>query len=311
MEYAVSYLIGAVGRFWRAEVLGSSVTPGVGKKKRRGKGVGDDGGSKRLGTLTKSDLGKMLSKALKLSFTREVEIIASTLQPASTVHTFTFTLPTVSSDGPSTTSNGILRTSILSTTTAGLGDRATTASNYPYMDPSYPRPSSTYLGPSAVNGGTAFDPSGTPGSDATTPGTTYHGVCLTVWSHADEERTGAIRRTLELAARSLRPSNATTAGGRQHLRMNRKVSGTSSVDTNRNGTGIRSKKRSTPWSTTEASELDTQTDGDVDLDAFSDVEPGLLGGPSGGAPGTATSLFLPPNTVFWLPYALSESVKFI
>lgn len=314
---ALGVFSGAVGRFWRAEVLGSSVTPGVGKKKRRGKGVGEDGGSKRLGTLSKSDLGKMLSKALKLSFTREVEIIASTLQPASTVHTFTFTLPTVS-DGPSTTSNGILRTSILSTTTAGLGDRGTT-SNFPYMDPSYPRPSSTYLGPSAATaglGGTAFDPTGTPGSEAITPGTTYHGVCLTVWSHADEERTGAIRRTLELAARSLRPSNATTAnigGGSRHhhssaSRMNRKVSGTSSVDTNRNGTGIRSKKKSTPWSTTEASELDTQTDGDVDLDAFSDVEPGLLGGPSGGAPGTTTSLFLPPNTVFWLPYALSESI---
>lgn len=55
-----SYFKGAVGRFWRAEVLGSSVTPGVGKKKRRGKGVGDDHSSKRLGTLSKSDLGKML-----------------------------------------------------------------------------------------------------------------------------------------------------------------------------------------------------------------------------------------------------------
>lgn len=144
-----SYFKGAVGRFWRAEVLGSSVTPGVGKKKRRGKGVGDDHSSKRLGTLSKSDLGKMLSKSLKLSFPREVEIIASTLQPASTVHTFTFQLP-MGPDGPTTSSNGLLRTSMLSTTTATADNRTTMTglnSNYPYMDPAFPRPSSTYLGP--------------------------------------------------------------------------------------------------------------------------------------------------------------------
>ncbi|KAI0271864.1 hypothetical protein BGY98DRAFT_1005221 [Russula aff. rugulosa BPL654] len=35
----------------------------------------------------------MLLNALELSFTREVELIASTHQPASTVHTFSFTLP--------------------------------------------------------------------------------------------------------------------------------------------------------------------------------------------------------------------------
>jgi hypothetical protein len=81
--------------------------------------------------------------------------------------------------------------------------------------------------------------------------------------------------------------------------MNRKISATSSVDTQRGGTGVRSKKKSTPWSTTEASEADL-TEGDVDPEAFSDVEPGLMG-----PGGTATSLFLPPNTVFWLPYALS------
>lgn len=274
-----------MGRFWRAEVLGSSVTPGVGKKKRRGKGVGDDHSSKRLGTLSKNDLGKMLSKALKLSFTREVEIIASTLQPASTVHTFTFQLPS-GPDGPTTNSNGLLRTSILSTSTAG--DRTTTiaGSNYPYMDPAFPRPSSTYLGPAA---GATFDPT-TVTADMQ-PGVPFHGVCLTVWSHADEERTAAIRRTLEVAARH-RPSNAGAGPGGRGAKY--------STASSKRSVGKKGANASAgPWSATDVE------DTDADLDAMSDADPGLgLGGNTEGA--GASTLFLPPNTVFWLPYALSE-----
>lgn len=57
---------GAVNRWWRPEVLGSTVSPGVGgastgKKKRRGK---DE--TKGAGALHKSEVGKMLSKALKV-----------------------------------------------------------------------------------------------------------------------------------------------------------------------------------------------------------------------------------------------------
>lgn len=274
-----------MGRFWRAEVLGSSVTPGVGKKKRRGKGVGDDHSSKRLGTLSKNDLGKMLSKALKLSFTREVEIVASTLQPASTVHTFTFSLP-AGPDGPTTSSNGLLRTSILSTTTQG--DRA--ASNFPYMDPSYPRPSSTYLGPTA---GTTFDPNSTSGDSA--PSVTYHGVCLTVWSHADEERTAAIRRTLEVAARNRGISTTTSP---------QRVSKYSTTSSDGMGETSRRARRSSAKKSNGGfvSATDVE-DTDADLDAFSDAEPGMGNNPEGVG---ASTLFLPPNTVFWLPYALSE-----
>jgi len=64
---------GAVGRWWRAEVLGSTVSPGVGgapkKKKSKGKnstkgGVVDS--SEAKAGLAKGDLGKMLSKSLKV-----------------------------------------------------------------------------------------------------------------------------------------------------------------------------------------------------------------------------------------------------
>ena len=55
---------GAVGRFWRAEVLGHTVSAGVGgKKKKRGGGTEIKG----AGALGKSDIGKMLSKTLKVS----------------------------------------------------------------------------------------------------------------------------------------------------------------------------------------------------------------------------------------------------
>ena len=60
---------GAVGRWWRPEVLGSTVSPGAGggggKKKRKGKT--DDGSMfSSSGHLSKQEVGKMLSKALKV-----------------------------------------------------------------------------------------------------------------------------------------------------------------------------------------------------------------------------------------------------
>jgi nicotinamide N-methyltransferase len=56
---------GAVSRWWRPEVLGSTVSPGAGggKKKKRGKG---EEIMKGAGALSKQEVGKMLSKALKV-----------------------------------------------------------------------------------------------------------------------------------------------------------------------------------------------------------------------------------------------------
>jgi nicotinamide N-methyltransferase len=58
---------GAVNRWWRPEVLGSTVSPGAGggkKKKNRGK----EEVVKGAGSLSKQEVGKMLSKALKVCF---------------------------------------------------------------------------------------------------------------------------------------------------------------------------------------------------------------------------------------------------
>ena len=55
---------GAVNRWWRPEVLGSTVSPGAGggKKKKRGK---SEDVQKGAGALSKQEVAKMLSKALK------------------------------------------------------------------------------------------------------------------------------------------------------------------------------------------------------------------------------------------------------
>lgn len=60
---------GAVNRWWRPEVLGSTVSPGAGgggKKKRRGKSEDTSTMFSSQAHLSKQEVGKMLSKALKV-----------------------------------------------------------------------------------------------------------------------------------------------------------------------------------------------------------------------------------------------------
>lgn len=60
---------GAVSRWWRPEVLGSTVSPGAGgggKKKRKGKLDDASNVFSSSGHLSKQEVGKMLSKALKV-----------------------------------------------------------------------------------------------------------------------------------------------------------------------------------------------------------------------------------------------------
>ncbi|KAF8516154.1 DENN domain-containing protein [Hysterangium stoloniferum] len=286
---------GAVGRFWRPEVLGSTVTPGAGGSKKKGsRKVRNDVATLGMGALPKQDVAKMLSKTLKLSFPREVEIVASTLQPASTIHTFTFNTPNSST----TSVPGAFRSSIFSSTThngtmTDLGLR-------PYDDSIVPRPSSTFLGPppslqDALQAKTAT----TPG--AATDHTTYYGVCLTVWSHADEDRSAAIRRSLENAARARKESNNAPSVGSVRKHRSRPELGTPSAQV------LRKRSAKGPWqpgSDAPESDIDIETEGDVDSVYDGVSESDFDGGASQGGPG-GSSLFLPGDTVFWLPYALT------
>ncbi|KAF5370227.1 hypothetical protein D9615_010081 [Tricholomella constricta] len=292
---------GAVSRWWRPEVLGSTVSPGAGggKKKKRGKG---EEVMKGAGALSKQEVGKMLSKALKLSFTREVEVIASTLQPASTIHTFTFTLPAPSTPLAPTPSGDLLRASVLSSTD-NRSSAATFA--YPYTDDPFARPSSAYLGPPSLMGhGSHSNSAAVANANANdiNPSTgstvTYHGVCLTVWSHADAERSSAIRRTLE-AGRSRKESAQSIVASRlKNLRAD--VSGSTSDGPDPTLQARRNAKKNArgPWADAETDGGDTEAEGAM---SESDFE---VASTIGHGPGEST-LFLPGDTVFWLPYALT------
>ena len=200
---------------------------------------------------------------------------------------------------------GFLRSSILS---SAPSDRPTSnaTSLFPYHDPfSHARPSSSFLGPPGL-----FPPSSsTPGvnqigqggngtsSDAPSSTITYHGVCLTVWSHADAERSAAIRRTLE-AGRSRKESAQSLIAAR--LKGLRADTQDPTIQARRKN----KRNRRGPWATNGGA-----TDGETDIDAEtdggiseSDYEVGSIG--QSHNPGEST-LFLPGDTVFWLPYALS------
>ncbi|CAK5281388.1 unnamed protein product [Mycena citricolor] len=225
----------------------------------------------------------MLSKALKLSFTREVEVIASTLQPASTIHTFTFSLPAPSTPLAPTPSGDLLRASVLS------DNRSSAAPSYayPYSDNPFAQPSSAYLGPlgAGSQGTQAREP-----SDASTSAIIYHGVCLTVWSHADAERSTAIRRTLE-AGRSRKESGQSAVASRlKNLRAD--VAMVDPADPTVMARRHAKRGARGPWT-------------DVDTDAeTTDGGESEFDGASTHGPGEST-LFLPGDTVFWLPYALT------
>lgn len=232
-------------------------------------------------------------------------MIASTLQPASTIHTFTFTLPAPNTPLAPTPSGDLLRASVLSSTD-NRSSAATFA--YPYTDDPFARPSSAYLGPPSLLGHGTHNASSSVAavnsgelSQITGSTVTYHGVCLTVWSHADAERSSAIRRTLE-AGRSRKESAQSLVTSRlKNLRAD--VSGALSDGSDPTAQARRSAKRNArgPWVDVETDGGETEAEGamsESDFEAASTI--------GGHGPGEST-LFLPGDTVFWLPYALSGS----
>lgn len=121
--------------------------------------------------------------------------------------------------------------------------------------------------------------------------TTWHGVCLTVWSHADAERSTAIRRALEATngTRGRKESNhSVTSTKLKALRAERRRRG-SNFNLNNNGNAN-----------------EPNTEGETDGEGISDSEYDNV---SVNRPGGST-LFLPGDTVFWLPYALSRCPSF-
>lgn len=220
------------------------------------------------------------------------------------MHTFTFTLPAPSTPlaPPSTLGLAGLRNSVLSASTTDnrFSNALSAYGTFPYGD-AHARPSSAYLGPGSVS---ALDTTSVGAATTTSPdlggaGTegrgagsvTYHGVCLTVWSHADAERSAAIRRTLESARSRKESAQSAVASRLRSLRadMDPAHLARRTVRSSRKG----------PWSV-----ADGETDGESEIgDAISESE--FEVGSTAHGPGEST-LFLTGDTVFWLPYALSE-----
>ncbi|KAE8269912.1 hypothetical protein A4X09_0g2437 [Tilletia walkeri] len=259
----VQHLDGAVGRYWRPEVLGCSICPppsevisemvadrkrsgstitgadgattptttsaaaaaaassasvsaagGSAKKGKKGKKNKDGSGASKWegrsadgkkpqnpkfiemadgrGGVEKAETARVLSKALKLCFTREIEIVAgqATFIPPSTSHSFSFTVPTISgSTAPPPPSS------------AAYGD-ATTRSGVALHKKG---------AASAVGEGY-----GAQGNDDGSDLATFYGVVLTVWSSADERRARAVKRELSRAAKAAKLKkrrNQTNGGG--------------------------------------------------------------------------------------------------
>ncbi|EGO04806.1 hypothetical protein SERLA73DRAFT_100669 [Serpula lacrymans var. lacrymans S7.3] len=303
--FGLHHTEGAVNRWWRPEVLGSTVSPGAcGSRKKTKSNRSDTDLLKGAGTLSKQEVGKMLSKALKLSFTREVEIVASTLQPASTVHTFTFTLATPATPLAPTHSGDLLRSSVFTVTEHSSNG----AFAYP-LGTSHARPASlgvpSIFAQDSVPTPVALDGSSTQGRDSgNSSPVTYHGVCLTVWSHADTERAIAIRRTLE-TGRSRKESAQSHIATRLRVLQPDICPPKVSLSNGNGGLGDpilrahRNSRRSNKGFWTDG-ETDAETEGEGAI-SESDFE---VASSIGHGPGEST-LFVPGDTIFWLPYALT------
>ena len=217
----VHHIEGAVGRFWRPEVLGCSICPPVhpideglktplsptsisDKKEAKNSAWGSDkkGGSNPKfiemadgrGGVERAETARVLSKALKLSFTREIEIASGPINfpPSATSHTFSFSVPTVKSSA----SGGAARPSTdVRKASAPFSVSAATVHNTHSF--------------SAVGEGFGLEgvssrlPAGASGAGEDTPGVaTFYGSVLTVWSAADEKRAKAIRKELSRLAKT-------------------------------------------------------------------------------------------------------------
>jgi EEF1A N-terminal glycine/lysine methyltransferase len=224
------------------------------------------------------------------------------LQPASTIHTFTFSLPAPNTPLAPTPSGDLLRASVLS----NADNRSSAATfPYPYSDDPFARPSSAYLGPpSLLTRGPHVAPSAGPGVSTTdlnnsSNNIVYHGVCLTVWSHADAERSAAIRRTLE-AGRSRKESAQSVLTSRlRHLRSDLSGNASDGDPTSQARRQARKSARG-PWGDAET-DIETEAEGAISESEFE------VASTIGHGPGEST-LFLPGDTVFWLPYALSKQI---
>ena len=217
----VHHIEGAVGRFWRPEVLGCSICPPTSEqfspnpaqspaspKRQDDNKAGSDKKnanpkfiemSDGRGGIERAETARVLSKALKLSFTREIEVTSGpgNFPPSSASHTFSFSVPSIRSSP----TLAIRKSADVRSSAAKLGVTATEMhkSNTSAVGEGFGLQHSRGTG--AVNGS---------GGEDTTGVATFYGSVLTVWSAADEKRAKAIKKELAKAAKA----RATGVNGR-------------------------------------------------------------------------------------------------
>lgn len=209
----VHHLDGAIDRFWRPEVLGCSICPPPaevlghtqasssaldeqsGASKWEGRTSNKDESKKSQspkfiemndgrGATEKAETARVLSKALKLSFTREVEVVAEQghYPPKATSHTFSFSVPTIPSSGEAYERTADGRKVAMATGVSVGGAANGVGEGYGLT--SHRNGSNTGYGNSIDEGPRLA---------------TFYGVALTVWSAADEKRAKVIRKELAKA----------------------------------------------------------------------------------------------------------------
>ncbi|CEH17063.1 Calmodulin-binding protein CRAG, contains DENN domain [Ceraceosorus bombacis] len=225
----VQHIDGAVGRFWRPEVLGCSICPAPSEVLARAsmstdradkkdkdssnkfEGRNADGRKPQnpkfiemadgRGGVERAETARVLSKALKLSFTREIEVISgqANFPPSATSHSFSFSVPTITSSGEvlEVQGNGADGRKAAGSVGVSVG-KASAASA---VGEGY----GLERGSGATNAAGGFGDSPAPA--------TFYGVVLTVWSAADERRTRTIKRELTRAARQRNGASKNTKRG--------------------------------------------------------------------------------------------------
>ncbi|CDU26243.1 uncharacterized protein SPSC_06437 [Sporisorium scitamineum] len=217
----VHHIESAVGRFWRPEVLGCSICPPVNpvddglksplspastsdKKDANNSAWGSDkknGSNPKFiemadgrGGVERAETARVLSKALKLSFTREIEISSGPINfpPSSTSHTFSFSVPTVKSSA----SGGAARPSTdVRKANAPFSVGAANVHNT--------RSFSAVGEGFGLEGVSSRLPANAGAAGEDTPSVaTFYGSVLTVWSAADDKRAKAIRKELGRLAKA-------------------------------------------------------------------------------------------------------------
>ncbi|WWD00736.1 hypothetical protein V866_007671 [Kwoniella sp. B9012] len=171
----------SMGLFWRPEMLGSSFSGEKTEESSRARkdsksstftnGLSKDIRGKYVPDAGPDGAQRLVSKSIKFAHPRDVEVVNSTLSPPTTCHAFTFTIPRHD------TLAAIARTRLDSAVSGAPNTLSMLSAidEYGNFDPS-------------LHLQARGNPNVRNSNSASATELTFHGVTLTVWTHADRDR---------------------------------------------------------------------------------------------------------------------------